>query len=548
MRIDDLKRSIDSIAPGDKLKAKILALPERPSRPRLENPLMHVAAIGAACLICVGIVTGVMLFKNGGNPGSNVLNPAASSNTSLAAGPGTETATPAETQATPSPVIDPTPSEAASLEPTSPKLSPGQDIGVDMAFLDYASDDIVIFHGYFGLFVYDLKSQKIIRSLDLKPIGCEATQGDHSGSVSVSADGNTVQLHRISSKNMFVYTVSDNTLRETANEKMKNRFTGFVDCETDINYVKLTSRVGLCSYRAVRFDSGEYGYLRATSDWTVGALTYVRGDTVYEMFTASNDPQPSPNPAPGYDGAPLLDEPPQDVLSIGVTPTVFGIRRRYYVPDDEARCDIVNLMEHVSPEKTVKMEAASPTGVCVSYHGYELEIAADGSVYYGFRSPGGKIGPFNRIKGFQKLRDYVLNLIREKCGITQIEPTDIKDIVRAEMAFSYRAKPDADLEVVRQVVLEPEKLKLLEGRLSNASAMQEGSACPFGFAILELERKDGKIIQITIASDSCQVYAYNGVFFDYDPERGVTTDSHKWTNSDVLALFDKIPWMGKANK
>ncbi len=173
-------------------------------------------------------------------------------------------------------------SEPASseLQPASPAISLEQEAGADMAELDYASDNIVIFHGYFGLFVYHLDSNKIVRSLDLKPIGCNATQGDSYCEATVSPDGNTVQLHPMNSKDMYVYTVSDNTLQKTAYKRMENRFADFVDI-TDVIDLQ---EAGSCSHSAVKFDTGEYGYLR-TSDWTVGTLTYVRGgDTVYRLF------------------------------------------------------------------------------------------------------------------------------------------------------------------------------------------------------------------------------------------------------------------------
>lgn len=292
MKLDDLKRSIDSLTPDMKLKARILALPERPSRMRLENPLLQAAALGAACLLCAGVVAAVMLLNIGEKPGTDVINPAVSSNMNLAAGPGAETALPAQTQAAPSPTIDPEPSKAIKLEPISPTFSLEQDIGVDMVALDYASDDTIIFHGYFGLFVYDLNSQEMIRSLDLEPIGCEATQGDHSCMVMVSADGNTLQLSAGGSKSLYTYTVSDNTLIETRPiywPMMRNRFTDFVDPETDTGYQKIYHNTGgYCSYRAVRFGTGEYGYMN-TSDWTIGTLTYVRGDMVYEMFGVQNE-------------------------------------------------------------------------------------------------------------------------------------------------------------------------------------------------------------------------------------------------------------------
>jgi hypothetical protein len=269
MKNKDLMRFIDAIAPSDALQARILALPKRHSRPKLENPLKLAAAFGITGLICAGAVAAVLVLQNG---------------------------------ATPSPTIDAAQSEAPGLVPSTPKLSLGQGFGADMVFLDYASDDIVIFHGYFGLFVYDLDSKKVIRSLDLAPIGCAATQGDNYCAVSVSADGNTVQLHPLSSKNAYIYTVSDNTLRETVFESMESRFTGLVDPETDAGFQRVYQKNELCSYRAVRFGTGEYGYLRAL-EWVVDTLTYVRGDTVYELFKdlpapASNNPVPTPMPTP----------------------------------------------------------------------------------------------------------------------------------------------------------------------------------------------------------------------------------------------------------
>ena len=170
--------------------------------------------------------------------------------------------------------------KAATIEPTAPELSFEQTVGVDMVELDYASDNIVIFHDYFGLFVYDLNSLQIMRSLDLKPLNCNQTQGDNYCDVSVSMDGNTVQLHPMSSENMFIYTISDNTLQEIAHKTMNNPFgSQFASIVDVINSTKL----GNYSHLAVLFDTGEYGYLH-TEDGTIGALSYVRGDKVFRLF------------------------------------------------------------------------------------------------------------------------------------------------------------------------------------------------------------------------------------------------------------------------
>ena len=172
-----------------------------------------------------------------------------------------------------------TASQQTSLIPATPDWSPDQSIGADMAELDYASEDIVIFHGYFGLFVYDLDARQILRSLDLKPLNCHQTQGDDYCEVSVSRDGNTIQLHSVSSETMFIYTVSDHTLLETAHQRMEVPFDSFIPTPEFIT----SPGSGSLSYNAAKLDRDKYGYLR-TSDWTLNTLSYVQGDRSYLLF------------------------------------------------------------------------------------------------------------------------------------------------------------------------------------------------------------------------------------------------------------------------
>ena len=75
------------------------------------------------------------------------------------------------------------------------EISIEQSYGADMVSLDYASDDIIIFHGYFGLFVYNLNDSKFLSNIDLKTIDCAMTQGDNYCEVTVSDDGETIQLY-----------------------------------------------------------------------------------------------------------------------------------------------------------------------------------------------------------------------------------------------------------------------------------------------------------------------------------------------------------------
>lgn len=173
--------------------------------------------------------------------------------------------------------------DTITLVPTLPELSLDQPVGVDMVELNYASDDIVIFHDYFGLFVYDLNIGQIIRSLDLKPINCHYTQGDYYCVITVSMDGNTVQLHPISGENMYIYTVSDNSLQEAIYEPDKTIDNSFGSQFVSIDEVVNSANLGLYSHHAVRFSTDDYGYIY-TEDGTIGRLTYVRGDRAYKLF------------------------------------------------------------------------------------------------------------------------------------------------------------------------------------------------------------------------------------------------------------------------
>lgn len=104
------------------------------------------------------------------------------------------------------------------LEAVPADISGETPFGADGPTLDYAgnletgNESIIIFHDYFGLIVYDLMDQKIIRSLDLATIGCHMTQGDDACQVAVSADGTIVWLHPMSKPYKYRYDVEKDLL------------------------------------------------------------------------------------------------------------------------------------------------------------------------------------------------------------------------------------------------------------------------------------------------------------------------------------------------
>ncbi len=69
--------------------------------------------------------------------------------------------------------------------------------GVDMPRIDYASEQWVVFHDYWGLAVYDRASGGIVGAADTPALGLNRIQGDQYTDVQVSADAQAVRLENV---------------------------------------------------------------------------------------------------------------------------------------------------------------------------------------------------------------------------------------------------------------------------------------------------------------------------------------------------------------
>lgn len=78
-----------------------------------------------------------------------------------------------------------------------PKPTLTKDMSVGIGILsDYESDEKIIFHGYFGVFIYDIKAQDIIVAIDLeKTLGTNQIQGIPYVNVVANQDGSEIMLH-----------------------------------------------------------------------------------------------------------------------------------------------------------------------------------------------------------------------------------------------------------------------------------------------------------------------------------------------------------------
>nr|WP_302597278.1 hypothetical protein [uncultured Cellulosilyticum sp.] len=164
-------------------------------------------------------------------------------------------------------------SSAKVIVPQEAAWTLDESTGLDMPELNYADEEKIIFHGYFGLFVYDLEKEEIVHSLDLEAIGCGYTQGDAYCEVEVSKDGNIVQLHPLIDENMYIYNVVENTLEQAEYSSMEDKF----------EVVPNENANGNVGYELVQLASGDACYLQS-EDNTLGGLYYVAGEKKYKLF------------------------------------------------------------------------------------------------------------------------------------------------------------------------------------------------------------------------------------------------------------------------
>ncbi|MCL2121282.1 MAG: M56 family metallopeptidase [Clostridiales bacterium] len=192
------------------------------------------------------------------------------------------------------------------ITPTPAQWALDQSLGADNPILDYAGQTIdddgiirtrVIFHGYFGLFVYDAREREILYSLDLKSIGCDSTQGDAFCEVAVDVSGDIVTLHPQNSETMYVLQLwGDPRLFETPFDN--NYMTKFRAQVIDQAFLEHSSAFpyGQYSDTAARFSVmtelrngqgfGEYtyfGYLYF-KDTTIGGIQYREDDMGFTIF------------------------------------------------------------------------------------------------------------------------------------------------------------------------------------------------------------------------------------------------------------------------
>ena len=141
---------------------------------------------------------------------------------------------------------------------TKPVITRETIYGTEPPELDYIDEKTVIFHGYFGLFVYDREENGFTGAVDLASIGCGMTQGDAYCEVRAAKDGQKVYLHPLNREEMYVYDVPGQTLTITKYDV--NGVEMFDGLEFTRECIDAQFVTGACSVSCV-WDDAERAYL-----------------------------------------------------------------------------------------------------------------------------------------------------------------------------------------------------------------------------------------------------------------------------------------------
>lgn len=100
-----------------------------------------------------------------------------------------------------------------------------KDVGVNMVELDYVSEKYLIFHDYYGLFIYNLVDSEIYRTLNLGYYDMGYINGDNVCEVYVSNDyvylHNNNEIFRYDIYNNLMKNINSNAILNLKDDKLK---------------------------------------------------------------------------------------------------------------------------------------------------------------------------------------------------------------------------------------------------------------------------------------------------------------------------------------
>lgn len=253
-----------------------------------------------------------------------------------------------------------------------------------------------------------------------------------------------------------------------------------------------------------------------------------------QLQSETEQPNPTADVLADIEGK-LVSKPVEGKVCIQVYPSDLVFKNRtlggfYYVPDEEMQKKLCKLIQ--KPDKKKEM---------VSYWWKNYDYKELGySLYYNdmILDVNSNCILINREEETfeinKKLCNLLEDILREELGYEPVDVKNIKNIVSAKI--DYRDRKDE--KMYSQTIEDKKILKIFEEWFANGENIHGGSACPFEDALLTLTLKNGEVIKLSMATDSCEVFMVNGAYYEYKPGK---YSKKRPIKDSYLEYFDNIP-------
>lgn len=113
--------------------------------------------------------------------------------------------------------------------------------GLVSPILDHASEKTIVFHDYFGLFVYSLEKEQIVKSINIKDLGFEYVQGDDAVSVRFDEEKGLLTLYTLSNDHAVEIDINKNTAKVIDGKNVKKDMDQNIQGELTISNIEFES-------------------------------------------------------------------------------------------------------------------------------------------------------------------------------------------------------------------------------------------------------------------------------------------------------------------
>ncbi len=241
-----------------------------------------------------------------------------------------------------------------------------------------------------------------------------------------------------------------------------------------------------------------------------------------------------------YAGGTLTLTPPENQLSIRLTPQLLGLWNEYYFTPDaaaqkelRAMLDGLKLLNYtIDEEFWLEHPEVGYTIVDPANDAEYMMLAGNHLLYTKYELGEGFAYMHRRYAECEALCLYLNPILENTLQYVAFDITTLTGITNATITLD-----DGQTETIT----DPMTLYQFEYWFSQALNIRAPS-CPIGSIMLTLTTGTGQVVEILLAADRCPYFCINGVYYDYTPKelRGAMGENEIYPNDFLFSFFPGI--------